>query len=62
MRSESQKKADKKYIKNKTTMLIVKLINSTDSDVISKLQAVPNKSGYVKKLIREDIYKQKKQC
>ena len=55
MRSESQKKADKKYIKNKTTMLVVKLFNSTDSDIISKLQAVPNKSGYVKQLIRKDI-------
>lgn len=59
MRSESQKKADKKYIKNKTTMLVVKLFNSTDLDIISKLQAVPNKSGYVKKLIREDINNQK---
>ena len=57
MRSESQKKADKKYIKNKTTMLIVKLFNSTDSDIISKLQAVPNKSGYIKKLVREDMKK-----
>lgn len=55
MRSESQKKADKKYIKNKTTMLVVKLFNSTDLDIISKLQAVPNKSGYIKKLVRKDI-------
>lgn len=59
MRSESQKKADKKYIKNKTTMLVVKLFNSTDLDIISKLQAVPNKSGYIKKLVREDINNQK---
>lgn len=59
MRSESQKKADKKYIKNKTTMLVVKLFNSTDFDIISKLQAVPNKSGYIKKLVREDINNQK---
>ena len=60
MRSESQKKADKKYIKNKTTMLIVKLFNSTDSDIISKLQAVPNKSGYIKKLVRKDIEESQK--
>ena len=59
MRSKKQKKADKKYIKNKTTMLVVKLFNSTDSDIISKLQTVPNKSGYIKKLVREDINNQK---
>lgn len=30
---------------------------TTEQDIIDKLESVPNKSGYIKKLIREDIAK-----
>lgn len=32
---------------------------STEQDIISKLESVPNKAGYIKRLIREDIAKNK---
>ncbi len=30
---------------------------TTEQDIINKLESVPNKSGYIKQLIREDIAK-----
>lgn len=33
---------------------------TTEQDIIDKLESVPNKSGYIKKLIREDIKKREK--
>ena len=32
---------------------------STEQDIIDKLESVPNKAGYIKKLIREDIERSK---
>ena len=32
---------------------------STEQDIIDKLESVPNKSGYIKDLIRADIAKEK---
>ena len=32
---------------------------TTEQDIIDKLESVPNKSGYIKRLIREDIKKEK---
>ena len=47
--------ANKKYDKEKTTFLGIRLINNTEQDIIEKLASVPNKSGYIKNLIRQDI-------
>ncbi len=30
-------------------------ITTTEQDIIKKLESVPNKAGYIKNLIREDI-------
>lgn len=32
----------------------------TEADIIAKLESVPNKSGYIKRLIREDMKQSKK--
>lgn len=32
---------------------------STEQDIIDKLESVPNKAGYIKQLIRDDIAKNK---
>ena len=33
----------------------MKLNKNTDSDIIQKLESVPNRQGYVKAIIRKDI-------
>lgn len=35
----------------------LKIIKRTEADVLQKLDSVPNKAGYIKRLIREDIAK-----
>ena len=55
MATESQRKANKKYDKNNTKQLMLKLNLKTDKDILDKLNSVDNKQGYIKKLIREDI-------
>ena len=47
--------ARKEWIKENTTVVTMKLNNNTDKDILSKLNEVPSKQGYIKKLIREDI-------
>lgn len=51
--------AQKKYHKEKSRALNMKLFIATESDIIEKLDSVPNKAGYIKQLIREDIAREK---
>lgn len=55
MTTEAQKRAKEKYDRLNTTQIKMKLNNNTDADVLGKLAAVPNKQGYIKGLIRDDI-------
>lgn len=55
MTSKAQIRASAKYDKEHTTGLYLKLNKETDSDIIEKLQAVDNKQGYIKDLIRKDL-------
>ena len=43
-----------RYNKTKTTTVLLRLNKSTDADVINALEQQPNKSGYIKALIRAD--------
>lgn len=45
--------------KKNTIQFKMKLVRTTDADVIEKLQSVPNRQGYLKALIREDIKREK---
>lgn len=36
-------------------MYAIKVAKNVDPDIIAKLESVPNKSGYIKQLIRNDI-------
>lgn len=38
-----------------TTRITTKINHNTDADILEKLATVPNKQGYIKQLIREDI-------
>lgn len=44
-----------KYDKANTVQVKMKLNKKTDKDILKKLSEVPNKQGYIKKLIRKDI-------
>lgn len=55
MVSEAQKKAQEKYDKKATKRISMKLNLKTDSDILSMLEFVENKQGYIKRLIRNDI-------
>lgn len=48
-----------KFIKENYIQLPVKLRKTSDSDIIEKLNSVPNKADYLRKLIRDDIAKTK---
>lgn len=55
MATKAQIKASNKFNKHHTKSIILKLNFNTDADIIKKLESVPSKMGYIKKLIREDI-------
>jgi len=53
-------KAKKEWAKANTTRIVMRLNNNTDKDVLTKLENVPSKQGYIKKLIRKDISTEEK--
>lgn len=57
MATEAQIKAQAKYDAKNTRQLHLKLNRRTDCDVLEKLDSVPSKQGYIKKLIRADLKK-----
>lgn len=55
--SRAQKEAVRRYDKEHTKQIILKLNLTTDKDILDKLESEENKQGYIKALIREDIKK-----
>ena len=53
--SESQRRSSAKYKASKTRQLSLNLSLQYDADILAQLDAVPNKQGYIKDLIRADI-------
>lgn len=53
--TEAEKRAVEKYNKANTVCVLLRLNISTDKDIITKLDSVESKMGYIKRLIREDI-------
>ena len=49
---------DQAYMKQNIKRLRIDLHKVNDKDIIDHLEKKPNKSGYVKQLIREDIINQ----
>jgi len=47
--------AKKKWDKENTVFVGVKLMKNADADILRKLENVPNRQGYIKSLIRRDI-------
>ena len=61
MATESEIKAVNKFNKEKTKVIPVRLNFKTDADILSHLETVSSKMGYVKNLIRADMAKNRKQ-
>ena len=47
----------RKWVREHTTMVSIRLNHNTDKDIIEKLEDVPSRAGYVKEVIRADIAK-----
>ena len=58
MATEAQRKAQRRYDARNTRQVHIKLNLRTDSDVLARLDDVPSKQGYIKRLIREDLAKE----
>lgn len=54
MQTEAQRRASAKYQKSSTKNVSIRFMPS-DSDILAWLEAQPNKAGYVKSLIRDDM-------
>ena len=52
-------RAQDKYNKANTIVINIRLIKSTETDIIEQLKKQPNKSGYIKALIRAEIKNKK---
>ena len=55
MVSEAGKRAMRRYAR-KTVQFIVRLRKDADADVIARLESAPNKTEYIRRLVRRDIY------
>lgn len=55
--SNAQAKASAKYDAKATRQIMLKLNIKTDADILEKLDAVGNRQGYIKALIRDDLVK-----
>ncbi len=56
-RTEALKKAQHKYQQKTVKTVAVKLHSVLDSDIINRLDTVDSKQGYIKTLIRGEIYR-----
>lgn len=59
MSSERKETPQDRYHKLHTKLLTIRLVETTEQDIIQKLNSVSNKGGYIKQLIRADIAKDK---
>lgn len=56
MVSEAGKRAMRRYAR-KTVQVIIRLRKDADADIIARLNSVPNKTEYIRELIRKDALK-----
>lgn len=50
----------RRYDAEHTRQIIMKLNLKHDADILAQLDSVPNKQGYIKQLIREDMERGKR--
>ena len=52
---EKTERPQERYDRLYSKKYMLKVNKRTEADIIAKLEAVPNKQGYIKELIRRDI-------
>lgn len=57
MVSESQKRSARKYQKNNTKLVSVRVNKKLEPEVLEWLESKPSMGGYILELIREDMEK-----
>ena len=57
--AERKETPQDRYAKKYKKTYLLPCFTTTEQDIIDKLESVPNKSGYIKALIRADIAKKK---
>jgi len=55
MATEAQKRASAKYDKANTKSVLLKFNTTNDADILTMLDEVENRQGYIKELIRNDM-------
>lgn len=50
-------RATDKWRKKHMASMVMRLRNEEDADVIAKIESAPNKVGYIRTLVREDMKK-----
>lgn len=55
MVSEAQKRSSKKYIKNNTKLVSVRVNKKLEPELLAWLETKPSMGGYILELIREDM-------
>ncbi len=59
MSSDKKERPQDRYNRKSTVSVAIRLMKNTEQDIIQKLDSVPNKAGYIKQLIRQDITQSK---
>lgn len=62
MVTEAKIKANNASNKRNTTTVLLRLNYNTDADILERLDLVDSKMGYIKKLIREDLKREKRKA
>lgn len=55
MSSEKKERPQERFDRLNSKSYRLKVMTRTEADIIAKLDSEPNKSGYIKRLIRQDI-------
>lgn len=50
-----KERPQERFDKLNSKRFVIKVMTRTEADILQKLESVPNKSGYIKDLIRQDI-------
>ena len=58
---EKKERPQDRYNREKTVVKSFRFVTATEQDILDKLDSIPNKSGYIKSLIRADIQREKEQ-
>ena len=55
----SEKNAKSEWMKKNRYVFTISIMRRTEPDIIERLEREENKAGYIKRLIREDIEREK---